>query len=339
MPFQLTLRRRQRKSPSELVGIDIATTGVKVIRMKKGKDGIGVVAADILPPLQAPSEGAGAVTLGLPKPFLANYTAMAASAAAAVVRILSLPGHGEKELGEDQIREQVGLGKEYRIAHIPVSPQRGKGESKILVVGIPEEDAQAVLALVKEGPPAPFSFEVAGLSALTAFLVGPGEQHAQEAVGVIESGARVTYMALFYKNLLSLVRKFDFGTEALVEKVQSQLGVDRETAQGIVSDGSFDISQPVHDVMDPFLRQLLISRDFVERREDCRVTKLYVSGGASLSRYWVSEVQGAVGVEVDCWNPLGGLPVAPGAIPENLAGQETRLTAAVGACLGVWSES
>jgi Tfp pilus assembly PilM family ATPase len=157
-------------------------------------------------------------------------------------------------------------------------------------------------------------------------------------VAVVDAGARLTFMALFNKGVLVLVRKFDLGTETIVTKVQQQLNVDRDTARGIISDGSFDISQSVRAVMDPFLRQLTISKDFVERREDCRVVKCYLSGGASLLRYGVDEIRGATGVDTGLWNPFANLQIADGAYPAELAGHEPRFAAAVGACLGVLEE-
>jgi Tfp pilus assembly PilM family ATPase len=340
MRFALPTRTGTRRSPSEIVAVDLATAGPKAVRMRKTKDGLTVVAAGFLEAAALSGQEGRDARLVLPKQFQTNYVAFTISGENAVVRILNVPGQTDvTQIPAEQIREHVGLGEEYRIGFVMASPARGKQEAKVLVVGIPEQEAAAIVKMVPVGPPAPFSIEVAGLATLTCFLKGPGTQYAQEAVGVIESGARVTFMALFNKGVLALVRKFDFGSESLLGKVQQQLGVDRDTAQGIISDGSFDISQPVHEVMDPFLRQLSISKDFVERREDCRIGHLHVSGGASLSRYWMDEIGNASGVEVIRWNPFEGLIMGPSALPVELGGQETRFTSSVGACLGVFSES
>ena len=44
-------------------------------------------------------------------------------------------------------------------------------------------------------------------------------------------------------------------------------------------------------------------------------------------------------VELDSWNPLERMTLAKDAIPPELVGQEWRLAAAVGACLGVLEEA
>lgn len=339
MRLEFPFKGGQRKGPSDVIGLDIATTGVKAIRMHKSKDGLVVTGAAILPAiaLETGDESAKPV-LTLPKNLLTNYTALAMSGDGSSVRILSLQGAGAAQIDEDGVREHVGLGQDYRVGFAVAVAGKGKQETKLLVVGLPEKEAQSVLSLVEVGAPAPCSLELSGIASLSAFVYGPGAAHEQDAVAVIDAGARLTFMALFNKGVLVLVRKFDLGSETIVTKVQQQLNVDRDTARGIISDGSFDISQSVRAVMDPFLRQLTISKDFVERREDCRVKKCYLSGGTSLSRYWSEEIRTATGVETEVWNPFAPVQVVEGAYPEELAGQEPRFAAAMGACLGVLSE-
>jgi Tfp pilus assembly PilM family ATPase len=334
-----------RRGPSDLLGVDLASSGTKIVRLRRNKDKVTVVGAAILPPvsLKAPESGANndALLSGvIPKNLLANYACLAVTGESTVVRLLSLPGHTEQtQLVESQVREHIGVEGEYRVGFVVTTPPKGKSETKLLVAAMPEADAKLLLNLVRIGAPAPFSIEVAGLAVLNAFLHGPGAQMEQESIGLLDAGARVSFLALFSKGNLALVRKFDFGGDALTAKVQQQLGVSREIAQGIISDGSFDISQSVHDVMDPFLRQLSISRDFVERREDCRLSKLYLSGGMSLSKYWLEELRNTTGIEAQTWDPFEGLTLAPAAIPDEFKNQRARFTAAVGAALGAFSAS
>ena len=339
MRLEFPFKGGQRKGPSDVIGLDIATTGVKAVRMKKTSDGLLVTGAAILPAivLDGGDESQKPV-LELPKNLLTNYAALAMSGDGSSVRILSLQGQNAAQIDEDRVREQVGLGQDYRVGFAVAVAGKGKQETKLLVVGMPEKEAKSVLDLVAVGAPAPCALELSGLSSLSAFLYGPGKAHEQDAVAVIDAGARLTFMALFNKGVLVLVRKFDLGSETIVTKVQQQLSVDRDTARGGISDGSFDISQSVRAVMDPFLRQLTISKDFVERREDCRVVKCYLSGGTSLSRYWMEEIRTATGVDAELWNPFGNLQMADGTYPAELAGQEPRFAAAVGVCLGVLEE-
>jgi Tfp pilus assembly PilM family ATPase len=253
----------------------------------------------------------------------------------AVVKLLNVPAQGEKA-GDLPLHDLLGLTDDahYRIGYEILGPGTSRSDSRLLAVAVPEAQAQAVCRLFPSGTPAPCSMEIAGLAVMTAFQHGPGGACAGECVGIVDFGASVSVLAIFNRGVLVLIRKFDFGTEAILKRVQESLGVDAETAQGILADGSFDVSQVAREVMAGFTQQLIISRDFVERRENCRMRKLYASGGVVGARDWQAEVQATVGLVPEPWNPFEGLSLAPGAVPDTLRGMEPRFAAAVGAALG-----
>ena len=179
----------------------------------------------------------------------------------------------------------------------------------------------------------PHSLEVSALAVLTAFETTFLNSRGDDPVGMLEFGARTSCLALFNKGNLALVRLFDIGTDAIVDKVKASLGVDWATAAGIVQDGAFDITQPLYEALSPLVKQITVSRDFVERREDCRIRNVFVSGGLSQASGALNELASMLGTETAPWSPLDQLSVASGAIPEELVGQEWRFTAAIGACL------
>lgn len=340
MAFKFARGERARKVPPEIAGADLGSTGVKVIRVRNNKRTLSLVGADILPRLDLPDAPEGhAVRFRPPNNLQTNYVAITVSGRSSNIRLLSLTGHtAGAELTEAKVRELVGAGPDMRLGYTVLPLIKGKAEKRVLAVSMPEKEIQTILSLVPSGPPAAYSIEVSGLAALTAFERGVGADCPYDGVIVIEAGVQTTLIALYAKRHLMLIRKFDFGGDSVLAKVQQQLGVDRETAQGIIADGSFDISQPVHEVMDPFLRQLTISRDFVERREECSVGAVFLSGGVTLSRYWAEELYRATGLEIVAWNPLAQFSMSAGSFPEQFVGQESRFAAAAGAVLGVFAE-
>jgi Tfp pilus assembly PilM family ATPase len=174
---------------------------------------------------------------------------------------------------------------------------------------------------------------------MTSFQHCSKVNHSEESVGVIDFGTDITTYSLFNKGTLSLIRRFDFGTLMIVDKVQEALGVDRETAQGIMSDGAFDISQAVSEVMEPLVKQMIVSRDFVERRENCTIGRMFVSGGIVSSKNCMEEMHVALGLEIETWDPFEPLVVAPGAIADDIKSQAWRFVGAIGACLGTLEEA
>ncbi|MBN1267974.1 MAG: pilus assembly protein PilM [Kiritimatiellae bacterium] len=324
----------------EVLGLDLGASGIKIIRAKKGKEGPAVTAVGVLPafsPGAASGQEGEPARLELPKEWGCRYAAVAVTGENAAIRYVSLPGKAEAHPDiNSELREHMGLEGEYRLAYAVAGYGKKKdAETRLLTAALPEEEVANVLACVEIGTPAAFAIEIASLAALNAFSMhGPAAKRPEEALGFIECGARVTLLALFNKGSLCLVRKFNLGGENLVARIQKQMDVAREVAQGIVSDGSFDISQAITDVIDPFLRQLTISKDFVERREGCHISAFYVSGGMSLSRYWVERIRATAGVDVAPWNPFEGLDLAGDALPKELSGQEPRFAAALGAAAG-----
>jgi hypothetical protein len=346
VPFTGEKKSSGKKKISDIVAIDLATSGVKLVRAKRSKDGAVIVGVDVLAPIDLSPEtseeekkGGGGKRLPLPKAWVSYYAAVCLTGEKAAVRYVSLPGQfkeGVKVL--EQLREHMGLDGEYRIAYVITEQPQKKAETRLLAAALPEEDAGALLANMSTGYPAALSIEVSSLSALNAFYMSGVLEQQDGAVGFIDSGARVSLLAVFNKGALVLVRKFNIGGESLIKRLQQQMAVDREVANGIISDGSFDISQSVQGVMEPFLRQISISKDFVERREDCHIQALYVTGGMSLSQYWMDRIQRTAGVETRQWNPFDGLRMTDDALPEKLEGQEARFAAAVGAAMGAFKE-
>jgi Tfp pilus assembly PilM family ATPase len=315
--------------------------------MRKGSDGsLSVVCADVLAvqPYTKSTDGeSGSVTvtpLSLPPKLRAKYACIAVTGESAIIKLLSFPGRFD-ESAEAKVVENMGLEspENYRISFKVINEGHGKAEARVLTVALPETEAASSIMLFPTGAPAPFSLEISGLATMSAFLRSCGEEHKENAVGVIDFGDRTTSFGLFNKNYLALVRRFPVGAHTVLGKVQETLGVDLDTAQGIISDGSFDISQSVSEVMEPLIKQLIVSRDFVERRENCQLSKLYVSGALVVSRDLTDEMRSSVGVEIAPWNPFQGLTVAQGALPESFAGQEWKFSAAAGACIATFEET
>jgi Tfp pilus assembly PilM family ATPase len=336
-----------KRGPTDVVGIDVASSAVRSVRIKATDGDLQLLGADLLDPVKTNNTGEendaaspAPKTLHLPRKLKGRYASVALSGEQAVVKLLTFPGQFDGGSGE-KVVQALGLedASHYRIGYKIISQGHGRSEARVLAVAMPETEAAMVNDLLPSGLPAPFSLEVSGLATITSFLHGPALSHNAEAVGVLDFGARTTSFGLFNRNSLSLIRRFSIGSDSVINSVQKALGVDHDTAQGIMADGAFDISQSVSEVMDPLIKQLTVCRDFVERKEDCRVAKVYAIGGLAMSGDAIDEIGSALGIDVDSWNPLGYIESAPGAIPENIEGNEWQFAAAMGAALATLEES
>ncbi|MFA6174661.1 MAG: pilus assembly protein PilM [Kiritimatiellales bacterium] len=321
-------KEQGRRRLANLLALDFATSGVKAVRLKKTKDRITLAAADILPFPGLDSDERPVLS----KPLSAYYTALCATMDNAILRVFSqtLP---EDEDIEALVRENLSAAADYRVGGLVLSRARGKRDSTVLGVAVPEKTVQHYLSLFSGGAPAPRSLEISGMAAFSAFLFNCGAQTEDQAVCLIETGARHTYAAFLHRNQLQLVNRFDVGGDALQRQVQMALSVDVEMAGTILSGGSIDVSSPVRQVLNPFARQLSIYREFVERQTKSSLSAVYISGGQAASPYWQSTVKEVLGFVPQVWDPFEKIEIPPGTFPEALKGQESRFAAAVGAAL------
>ena len=324
---------RLKQMAPNLIGIDFSTTATKVVRLKKNKAELVLMGVDLLPAIDF---GAAARRIELPRNMAAHYGCLAYTGTSSVVRMVNavLP-EGQTELPDQKLRELLNVEDDYRVSATLAKRGQGRHDSSFLAAAIPEDDVQFLLSMFPSGPPAPASVEVAGLSFVPAFLNARGDECRDEAVCLIEAGDSVSHFVFINKGVVALVGKFGFGGSTLREKVAQDLGVDDELAGTILTDQSINISTTMNDVMTPFFKQISISKDFIERHQNCRISKMYVSGGLSLLPHWSSLVEQTLHAEVQFWSPFENMQYDhPNIIPEHLAPQATRFAAAVGAAIG-----
>lgn len=325
----------KKKSHPEMLGVDLSSTGRKLIRLKKADSGWTVVAMDYQP---LPSGEDGAINPGISRELAAHQVSVCLSGTNSIIRLITFPGRPEAQrLTEGALRDQIGVNEDYRLSY-RIFPSDGKGETRLLAVAHPDDKVAEVLKEFDQPQPAILSLEVSGLAALEAFMQGTEVRESDEAFGFIESGANTNLVGFFCKGQLVLLRKFDFGGDALIEKVQRNLGLERDVAEGLVSEGSFDLTDSVRELVDPFFRQLSISKDFVERHQRVRLKNMFVSGGMSLSQFWTRELSQKLGVNITPWNPFDQLPIQ-GKIPPDLKKMGPRFSSAVGTAIGALIES
>lgn len=327
----LEASRVQRRS-ADLVGIDFSTTATKVVRLKKGKDEISLMGIDLLP---AVDFSMAAQRVELPRNLMSNYACLAYSGSSSILRMVNAPlPNDETTIPDNKLRELLNAKDDYRVSAKLIKKGQGRQDSNFLAAAIPSDDVGFLLSMFPAGPPAPASVEVAGLAYITAFLHARGKEVENEAVCLVEAGESGIHFAFLNKGVVVLVGKFDSGGARVRSKVAKDLGVDDELADTIIADRSINISTTVLDVMTPFLKQLSISKDFIERHQSCRVSKIYVSGGVSLLSHWTEMVEQYLHAEVVRWYPFENIQCDPELLPAELAIQTPRFAAAVGAAIG-----
>jgi Tfp pilus assembly PilM family ATPase len=316
-----------------LIGVDFSTTATKVVRLKESKGSLVLAGLDLLPAVDFSEEEIS--QLQLPRSMTTNYGCLSYTGPAAIVRMINTGiGAGDTELAEEKIRKHLNVSEDYRVSASLVKRGEGRQDSAFLAAAIPDVDAARMLDMFPAGPPAPASLEVAGLSFMTAFLHARGSECEEKTVCLLEGGEVISHFAFITNGAPTLVGKLPFGARQLREKIAADLGLDEDLATSIMNDASVNISSSVANVLGPNIKQLSISKDFIERHQGSRISKLYVSGGMSLMSGWAAELGQVLGMQVETWSPLENIDCSGGSVPEEMLNQATRFSAAIGAAIG-----
>lgn len=319
----------KNKKHSELAGLDFGTGMLKMVRLKKGKQLLCLEAIGVIP-----YDFSSKQALELPDSFTPNYAAISCSAERAVSRVVStvLPGDAET-VDEATLRESLNVDASFRVSSRMIARARGKNESSVLGVGIPEEDVRHILHVFESGPPAVCSIEVSFLAALNSYFLLQPEAAQQGGYCFLELGAGSSSFAFVSDGEVMLLGRSNVGGNHIKKRIQTSLGVDEDLAQDLLLDKSVDISAPVQDILGSFLRQLAISRDFMIRRTDAPVAQVILSGGMCASPYMVDAFSELFGIDVALWNPLEHMELLK-PLTDEMVAQKYRFAAAIGAAAG-----
>jgi len=326
-----SLLQRFRKAPADTLGIEVHGTEMRLVHVKRVGGEPQLIAAAVLP---LPEGGSRVAKRSLPVKLRSRYAAIATPGEEATLKLLTFVGDVEQQL-EKRLLTGLGLadGDEHRISYRIIQEGHGKQESRVLAVALPDLDVLDTLKHFSAAP-APYSFEISPLATFSALEHALGEQFHTTSFGVLDFGSEDSTLAMFHNGIPTIVRRFKLGSAALAAKVQKDLGVTAETAAQILQDSAFDINDAVADILPPLVKQLLVSRDFVERRENCTISRVLVSGELSQSPAVLAEIARTMEVDAQAWDPFARLVIQPGALPEEYDSSRWIFSSALGAALG-----
>jgi Tfp pilus assembly PilM family ATPase len=340
MPALENLKKLINRAPADVVGIDCASNAIRTVRMKKSGTLVEITACTLLPArpeiFSDEISPAKLEPLPLSSRLRGRFAALAAPSKPGAVKVLRVPESFDTN-NRDEVLNRMALEKDLdaRVSTTVILPGAPKVEARILAAILPEVQASALLKLLPAaGTPAPRLIDLSETCVINAFANDPRFATDETARGLIHFDHDFSLIALFNNTVLSQLRIFPFGAAAVSRKVMKALNVDQATAEGVITDGAFDISHLIEDGAREMRSQLVISRDFMERSENCTLEQLHVSGPSTLIKPFVEGM--STREQIIPWNVLEGFGEdSLKAIPEELAAEAWRLTAAIGAGLGV----
>ena len=326
-------KKHTSKKITDVLGVDFGTTSTKLIRIRKTASGYTLVDADVMPAYDL-HQGDLPQKFSVPKKLCAPYAAACLTGTADHVRFMFVSNKMQDTRSiQNRVAKSLGLGREYRIGFSII--ERGKEglDHKVLAAAMPEAEVQTARKLFSAARPSLVSLEIAGLSALNSFSHVPEIRQAEGAVCYLEAGAEATMISFFLNGQLRLIRKFDYGSVYIQQRIQDVLSVGEEDAIDILFEDAAPLLEQSLDPIGSLLQELSISKKFVERNENTAVTRVYASGGLSYSPYWNYIMEQVMGVGIHIWNPFTANGMTQ--YPQGVQGVESMFAPAVGAALAL----
>jgi len=325
--------KKNTRKINDVVGIDFGATSTKLVRIRKTAAGYALVEADVMPAFRMQEPGGGH-KLNVPKKLCANYAAACMTGTSDHVRFMFISNKMQDAKSiQSRVSKSLGLGNEHRVGFSLVERGRDATDHKVLAASMPAAEVQSIRSMFASNKPSLVSVEIAGLAALNSFSHVPEVRDAEGTVCYLEAGAESTMISFFIKGELRLVRKFDYGSVYIQQRIQDVLSVDEEDALGVLFEDATSLMDQSLDPIGSLLQEISISKKFVERNENSSVSRVYASGGLSYSPYWTFMMAEVMGAELHVWNPF----VANGmkTYPKGVQGVESMFAPAVGAALGL----
>ncbi len=318
-----------------VVGLDIGSSAVKAIELKKSGRGFKVTAIGVEPvPPDSIVDGAimdaGAVTDAVRRllqssRFKAKDVVASLSGSSVIVKKINLPVMSDADLA-DSIQWEAeqyipfdiqDVNLDYQIL-TPVAERQGTMD--VLLVAAKKDKIADYTGVVSAVGKKTVVVDVDAFALQNAFETNYVED-AGKIVALINAGASAININLVSGGTSLFTRDVGIGGNAFTEAVQKELGLPFEGAEdakrGLPVEGvrPEDVRPVLHAVMENVLLEIEKTFDFFKATSASdRIDRIVVSGGASMVEEFESALRERMGTEVERFDPFRNVPIDPAAL-------------------------
>ncbi len=169
---------------------------------------------------------------------------------------------------------------------------------------------------------------------VNAFESAEPEVFSKESFAMVDLGFRHSAICVLQEGEIILSRVVNVGGDKLTTGLAEALGTSYSEAEGIKVGLAHEVESTLIPMLSPLARELRASIDFFEHQQDRTVGKVYVSGAAARSDFFLEVLQSELMVPCVAWNPVAGLtPALPAQQMANFEAEAALLGTAIGAAL------
>ena len=337
--------------PKTAVGLDIGSSAVKAIEIKRSGESYKVAAFGMQPiPPDSIVDGAiidaGAVAESIRrlfenKAFRSKEVAASLSGNAVIVKKISLPTMTPAELDESIYWEAEqyipfdiqDVNLDYQILEAAPGVET-KGTMDVLLVAAKKEKIADYTGVISQAGRIPVVVDVDAFALQNAYELNYGFEPG-EVVVLLNAGASAINISIISGGQSVFTRDVSIGGNAYTEAVQRELNLPFDSAEmlkrGVPVEGAtLDDARPVLRAMtDNVLLEVQKTFDFFKATAASdRIDRIVLSGGASRVEGFAEMLQDRFGTAVESFDPFRRLVLDPKRVAADLR-DEVGATAAV----------
>lgn len=346
------------------IGIDIGTSAVKIVQLKKTPSGPELINYGMLPlPPDSMVEGSvgdpqsvSAVIKELLKTRKIKPERSFASISGqnVIMRFTKLPIMSPEEL-EQTVRIEAEQYVPYAIDEVSIThavlntvdeDDESGGKYSILLVVAQKDLVGSYTDVLKGAGISPELIDVDTIAAINAlensYMQSASSQEGGEVVAIIDAGARTTNISVMKAGILMFTRNIPIAGNNITDMIKDVMKQEFDQAEQIkieeaevsIGDvGANEIADVVKTTVDDLASEIRRSFDYFKAQSrEPLIHRIILSGGSSNLRSFNTYLSNELGVDVYMGNPLEGIAVtAPE--PDELYDNLQQFTVAIGLAL------
>jgi type IV pilus assembly protein PilM len=325
---------------NQTVGIDIGTSSVKIVQLKKTPTGPELVNYALAPlPHSAMEEGnitdpqtiAAIIKEKLKeKKIRADRTFASISGQSVIMRFTKLPIMTPEEL-EETVRIEAEQYVPYAIDEVSithavlneVTEDEGAGKYSVLLVVAQKELVNGYLEVLKQSGCSTEIVDVDTIAAINALENSLAQtkdsQEGGEVVAIIDTGARTTNISVLKAGILMFTRNIPIAGNNITQMIMNVMKQEFEQAEEIKLNeaevamgdgGGNEIVEVVRTTVEELASEIRRSFDYFKAQSrEPLIHRIILSGGGANLRNFNTYLSNELGVDVYMGNPLEGIQV------------------------------
>ena len=348
-------------SNNTAIGIDIGTSAVKIVQLKKNPNGMPELVNYGYAPLPPEAMADGSVSdtqtvaeviKGIKKDrnLINNFSI---SGQNVIMRFTKLPVMQPEEL-EQTVKIEAEQYVPYSIDEVSIThavlkqveeeEEEGGGKYKILLVVAQKDLVNSYTDVIKDAAGKCEVVDVDTIAAINAlensFMQTADSQEGGEVVAIIDSGARTTSISVLKSGILEFTRNIPIAGNQITESLRDTLNQEYDQAENIkITEGSVgdnsgsEVSEIIQGTVDELASEIRRSFDYFKAQSrEPMIHKIILSGGSANLSGFSTYLMNDLGVEVQLGNPLEGINITV-QDPDELYNNLQQFTVAIGLAL------